>query len=1646
MIRTKAGLLILLALTFALGTPVELSNGLVGATLTSDGLMVGLRGAKSTLAHNFTNDAWRLELSAYNSSNSTVEMGPAQCGATPAVLNASHISAAFRYTCEPTPVNETSGEFAGSKWIVDVVYSLPEGAGYVQKNLRLCRAATNNFATTADCAKNWKATVRTVEVWRGLALANGKSYTGRVALEPTKGDFHPSNSTNNKVTYPGYGIYAQYIAGFYRRSASSDGLFVTLSNPFGEYFDPANQALYNKQSEAAQEEDDAIDWDMHTGYACNANNAHKFKFLGGNHTVADCETECAKNPQCAMFELNVDPTAKSHWCALYNVTTEPHSNSKFTCVCRTKCPTSPGPSPHPGPGPAPAPRPGPSPPPANLPPQLWARFEPLFLQTEQHDTFFEPEPALLGLTTLQAYDADSDSQVNLGEMHAFTDAVRSTLLDTPKDRNRAPVRVQVGWDANDYQIDIGTEAGRTEYKRMLKRDGQVGITHAIFAPRNSLQSARANATDAWGWEEALLLSMGEQIRTGKWLPQKGGKLPDEVQEMVSYAASQNVSLLAYAYPVLPFVADGAEPRNGDGWLYDGQRGKNGVYKPDYNNKPNPKNPNCTEPHTAPYSACSGTRASLANVGWQNYLAQTLISFVTASGCGGFAWDYTGFKDWRQPTDYAEWRGWQRVTALLRVAHPHIVMDHRQQSHNWGAWSHAAGSYTEPIAGDENPESYGAAGVSGIPTLSTDAVLANNLRHVNYVYRAKQLLPNVRIPGFMSHQSDRHFDDGQDPGSLNYSAVHQRDFDYHGFAFGLLSSVGTAGLNNVVAMLPARDAAESSAFDQTPMGKWARSWLEWADAEYQCLHNTIPLVALDRGAAAGGGAPRIGYLDGTASMLHDDSRGFLFVFNPGPRAVCAELVVDEGMGISNASASKWFLAHEIYPREEDPATGLHTPVGLWPHGSSQQVCVAPQSAKALRLSRVDDLTDRKALPLPLMLNLSYVSASISTEPSGKHALATYRINVHGARGLTGEDCRPVALAAIENRSAERIRSVYVNGHIVTSKGADCDDINSWARNSGLGCAVTRFLFAGDDKLRKGSEATTVSPDQNQQLHGGWFNSTIAVSSSMLEQLASQQKQYPVQWDMGVDGDATWLGGRLMLFAYVTQPNSTKTKPRLWLDGQEQTMLAAYNSRGFLVEKCFLGYYFDASHLSAGTKEVSLLMPELNVNITNTTAPSELLGLYWHGLEEVRTSELVTPLAGGNISKCEATAAVSAAERPMPPKGAKNVLYLLVDDLRPELNFAYNQSVMRTPHVDAFAKTATVFSNAYCQIAVCSPSRMSFVSGRRPDTISIYNFVNHIRQATCPATQGASTWAAAPYKNVTLDKTQGAAGECCSLCTKDPACTAWTYYGVSVTDGDSFMRLGSDMLHSSLSAKGTDHCAMYTVVGARVEAPMGAVSGHSGTFIGLTAHPENYQRQGYLTMQTGKVWHTEEGDPFGRGMPPLQDEGRSWDAGCSMADVNAVAGMLPCDTMVKGTQGCPINATLEGEVLDGTGPLCDKVISDDAIVKLGIAAKTRKETGRPFFLAVGFRKPHMPWRFPAPYTKLYPPTSSIELAAHPTMDASVPPIAHHTPDLQFQNGGNPYIEMNKSFAQVSSRHSFAHAHVYALMHCCPVHTIIPLHHFR
>jgi arylsulfatase A-like enzyme len=77
-------------------------------------------------------------------------------------------------------------------------------------------------------------------------------------------------------------------------------------------------------------------------------------------------------------------------------------------------------------------------------------------------------------------------------------------------------------------------------------------------------------------------------------------------------------------------------------------------------------------------------------------------------------------------------------------------------------------------------------------------------------------------------------------------------------------------------------------------------------------------------------------------------------------------------------------------------------------------------------------------------------------------------------------------------------------------------------------------------------------------------------------------------------------------------------------------------------------------------------------------------------------------------------------------APNVVLIIADDLRPQLG-CYGDPVVKTPNLDAFAREALRFDRAYAQIAVCSPSRNSFLSGLRPGTTGLRGFGRTIREA-------------------------------------------------------------------------------------------------------------------------------------------------------------------------------------------------------------------------------------------------------------------------------------------------------------------------------
>ncbi len=78
-----------------------------------------------------------------------------------------------------------------------------------------------------------------------------------------------------------------------------------------------------------------------------------------------------------------------------------------------------------------------------------------------------------------------------------------------------------------------------------------------------------------------------------------------------------------------------------------------------------------------------------------------------------------------------------------------------------------------------------------------------------------------------------------------------------------------------------------------------------------------------------------------------------------------------------------------------------------------------------------------------------------------------------------------------------------------------------------------------------------------------------------------------------------------------------------------------------------------------------------------------------------------------------------------QGRFNIVFIAVDDLRPEIG-CYGSPLAKTPNIDRLAARGTTFVRAYCQQAVCSPSRTSLLLGRRPDTTKVYDLQTHFRR--------------------------------------------------------------------------------------------------------------------------------------------------------------------------------------------------------------------------------------------------------------------------------------------------------------------------------
>nr|WP_245234811.1 sulfatase [Tamlana crocina] len=90
----------------------------------------------------------------------------------------------------------------------------------------------------------------------------------------------------------------------------------------------------------------------------------------------------------------------------------------------------------------------------------------------------------------------------------------------------------------------------------------------------------------------------------------------------------------------------------------------------------------------------------------------------------------------------------------------------------------------------------------------------------------------------------------------------------------------------------------------------------------------------------------------------------------------------------------------------------------------------------------------------------------------------------------------------------------------------------------------------------------------------------------------------------------------------------------------------------------------------------------------------------------------------VAICVSSSVCSQNEKP-------NILVFYIDDLRAELG-CYGSETAITPNIDKLASEGVMFNKAYTQEAICAPSRMSTLTGLRPETLGIYSIFTPLRK--------------------------------------------------------------------------------------------------------------------------------------------------------------------------------------------------------------------------------------------------------------------------------------------------------------------------------
>jgi len=246
----------------------------------------------------------------------------------------------------------------------------------------------------------------------------------------------------------------------------------------------------------------------------------------------------------------------------------------------------------------------------------------------------------------------------------------------------------------------------------------------------------------------------------------------------------------------------------------------------------------------------------------------------------------------------------------------------------------------------------------------------------------------------------------------------------------------------------------------------------------------------------------------------------------------------------------------------------------------------------------------------------------------------------------------------------------------------------------------------------------------------------------------------------------------------------------------------------------------------------------------------------------------------------------AQAPLRAAPRPNVLFIAVDDLRPELG-CYGKSHVKSPHIDRLAARGTLFLRAYCQQAVCSPSRTSLMTGLRPDTTKVYDLETHFRDTIPQA--------------VTL--------------------------------------------------------------------------------------AQQFKENGYFCTGMGKIFHSGKNDPASWSEPHRENVGGALYA---LPENQKLIQEKRRAAMEKGLKGPAVSRVARGPATE-MADVPDEAYSDGALAAHAVKTLERlKEQGQPFFLAVGFQRPHLPFNAPKRYWDLYD-REKVGLAANPYLPKNAPPMA-------------------------------------------------------